>query len=255
MFYCFFSLLGCLWYSDCLVVYVINLCCYYSDCKIKHFFPNRQMMDAFSYLSRSNFINAFPLNYEFSLPAPILLTPSLPCLKALKGHYRPVSGILPTGLTCSYPWLLGKDVFSVFWHKGISIFIQQTIWNSLYKCSCEKGPLAILWPTGRKWASFDGFVSNWEWMYCEFCGLGNLRKWLKKGILRGWNGDFGELFWRGKWQPDEKMRSKVGEFGHASSGACYRSHAGSVSFPPWERLQSAILATTKCHTSNRKVHN
>ena len=168
MFYCFFSLLGCLWYSDCLVVYVIYSCRCYSDCKIKHFFPNRQMMDAFSYLSRSNFINTFPLNYEFSLPAPILLTPSLPCLKALKGHYRPASGILPTGLTCSYPWLLGKDVFSVFWHKGISIFIQQAIRNCLYKCLCEKGSLTILWPFGRKRASFGRFVSDWEWVYCEF---------------------------------------------------------------------------------------
>ena len=86
-----------------------------------------------------------------------------------------------------------------------------------------------------------------------FDRLGNPRKELKMGVLRGWNGNFGECFWREKRQPDGKMRSKVGEFGHASCGACYRSHAGNVLFPPWERMQSAILTTTKCHTSNRKV--
>ena len=57
---------------------------------------------------------------------------------------------------------------SVFWHKGISIFIQQAIRNCLYKCLCEKGSLTILWPIGRKRANFGRFVSDWEWMYCEF---------------------------------------------------------------------------------------
>ena len=45
------------------------------------------------------------------------------------------------------------------------------------------------------------------------------------------------------------------EFGHASYGACYHSHGGNVLFPPWERMQSAILATAKCHTSDREVRN
>ena len=70
-------------------------------------------------------------------------------------------------LTMLNPWLLSKDASSVFWHKGISIFIQQAIQNCLYKCLCEKGSLAILWPFGRKRASFGGFVSDWEWAYCE----------------------------------------------------------------------------------------
>ena len=31
-----------------------------------------------------------------------------------------------------------------------------------------------------------------------FGGLGFSRKGLKMGVLRGWNGDFGERFWREK---------------------------------------------------------
>ena len=65
-------------------------------------------------------------------------------------------------LTMLNPWLLSKDAYSVFWYKGISIFIQQAIRNCLYKCLCEKGSLTILWPIGRKRANFGRFVSDWE---------------------------------------------------------------------------------------------
>ena len=86
-------------------------------------------------------------------------------------------------------------------------------------------------------------------------GLGCPQKGPKMGVLRGENGDFGERFWQEKWLLDGKKRSKDAEFGHASCGVCYRSHAGNVLFPRWERNQSAILATAKCHTSDRKVRN
>ena len=56
----------------------------------------------------------------------------------------------------------------------------------------------------------------------SFCGLGCPRKGLKMGVLRGENGDFGERFWREKWLPDGKKRSKVGDFGHASCGVWSR---------------------------------
>ena len=85
-------------------------------------------------------------------------------------------------LTMLNPWLLSKDASSVFWYKGISIFIQQAIQNCLYKCLCEKGSLAILWPFGRKWASFGGFVSDWEWMYCEFW-----HTWMPSKMAENWH--------------------------------------------------------------------
>ena len=92
-------------------------------------------------------------------------------------------------LTMLNPWLLSKDASSVFWYKGISIFIQQAIWNCLYKCPREKGLLAILWPVGRKWASFDGFVSGWKWMGCGFSWA-----WIPPKMAE--NGHFEGLKWR-----------------------------------------------------------